>query len=355
MKRIVLYDIDSKIPNFALMKISSFYKNLGYTVIFSKKIKYIKANKYVASSVFYNEKSMSRIKALNEIYGSDIKIGGSGVNLSKKLPKKIDKCFPDYELYKHRSYAMGFLTRGCNKKCSFCLVPRKEGKLNSNYASFDNFVPKKQNKVMLLDNNLLASKKSFSIIESIKRRNYSVNFSQTLDIFYLNKDIFNLLIKTKSMNSRFTRRMFYFSCNSVRQTKLFYKNESYLRKFGRGAVTVIVMFGYNTTLSEDYEILSMTKKLRLIPFVQRYIPIPNTPAKIPKNYFDMDLDKIAAIKFRTNGQNGEKFLRYVNQLYFKTYGKYYLPILNAIYRYNNKKGINKYLRQPHLISKKQYC
>jgi len=115
------------------------------------------------------------------------------------------------------------------------------------------------------------------------------------------------------------------------------------------------MFGYNTTLSEDYEILSMTKKLKLIPFVQRYIPIPNTPAKIPKNYFDMDLDKIAAIKFRTNGQNGEKFLRYVNQLYFKTYGKYYLPILEAIYRYNNKKGINKYLRQPHLISKKQYC
>lgn len=337
------------------MKISSFYKKLGYTVILSKNITYIKANKYFASSVFYNEKSMSRINALNEIYGSGINIGGSGVNLSKKLPKKIDKCFPDYELYKHRSYAIGFLTRGCNKKCSFCLVPRKEGKLNSNYASFDNFVPKKQNKVMLLDNNLLASKKSFAILESIKRRNYSVNFSQTLDISYLNKDIFNSLIKTTSMNSRFTRRMFYFTCNTVRRTKLFYKKERYLRKFGRDAVTVIVMFGYNTTLSEDYEILSMTKKLGLIPFVQRYIPVPNIPAKIPKNYFDMDLDKIAAIKFRTNGQNGEKFLRYVNQLYFKTYGKYYLPILKAIYRYNHKKGINKYLRQPHLISKKQYC
>jgi len=304
---------------------------------------------------------MSRITALNEIYGSDINIGGSGVNLNKKLPKKIDTCFPDYELYKHQSYAIGFLTRGCNKKCSFCLVPRKEGNFNSNYASFnsnyasfDNFVPKHQNKVMLLDNNLLASKQSFAMLESIERRNYSVNFSQALDISYLNENIFNLLINIKSMNSRFTRRMFYFSCNTVRQTQLFYKKERYLRKFGRDAVTVIVMFGYNTTLSEDYEILLMTKKLGLIPFVQQYMPIPDTSAKIPKNYFDMDLDKIAAIKFRTNGQNGEKFLRYVNRLYFKTYGKYYLPILETIYKYNNKKAINKYLRQPHLISEKQY-
>lgn len=148
--------------------------------------------------------------------------------------------------------------------------------------------------------------------------------------------------------------MYYFSCNTVNQAKIFYKKEECLRKFGRNTVTVIIMFGYNTKLSEDYEILSMTRKLGLLPFVQEYAPIPDIPCKIPEDYFDMDLDKIAAIKFRTNGQNGEKFLRYVNKLYFKTFRKYYLPILKAIYRYNNKNGINKYLKQPHLISDKQY-
>jgi hypothetical protein len=69
----------------------------------------------------------------------------------------------------------------------------------------------------------------------------------------------------------------------------------------------------------------------------------------------MDLDLVAAIKFRTNGQNNEKFLRYVNKLYFQKFGKYYLPLLNAIYRYNNKLAINKYLRKPNLISQKQYA
>ncbi len=48
-----------------------------------------------------------------------------------------------------------------------------------------------------------------------------------------------------------------------------------------------------------------------LPFIQEYVPIPDIPPKIPEDYFDMDLDKIAAIRFGTNGRNGEKFLRYV--------------------------------------------
>jgi len=354
MKRIVLYDIDGKIPNLALMKISSFYKKSGYGSILSRCITYIKADIYFASTIFHNEKSLKCVKTLLDMYGSDICIGGSGINLQKKLLDETDRCFPDYELYNHNSYSIGFLTRGCNNYCSFCLVPKKEGKLNSNYASFDDFVPERQKKVMLLDNSLLASDKSYEILESIIKRNYIINFSQSLDISYLNEDTFNLLIKIKSMNSRFTKPMYYFTSNTVNQAKIFYKKEWYLKKFERGTVTVIIMFGYNTKLSEDYEILLMTRKLGLFPFVQEYAPIPGVPSKIPEDYFDMDLDKIAAIRFRTNGQNNEKFLRYVNKLHFKTYGKYYLPLLKAIYRYNNKKGINKYLEQPHLLSDKQY-
>ena len=354
MKRIVLYDIDGKIPNLALMKISSFYKKLGYRAILSRGTAYIKADIYFAGTIFHNEKTIKCTKTLTDMYGSDINIGGSGINLRKRLPDEIDRCFPDYELYNHNSYSIGFLTRGCNNNCSFCLVPKKEGKLNCNYASFDDFVSENQKKVMLLDNSLLASDKSSEILESIIKRNYMINFSQTLDISYLNEDTFNLLIKIKSMNSRFTKPIYYFSCNAVNRAKIFYKKEGYLRKFGRDTVSVIIMFGYNTKLSEDYEILLMTKKLGLLPFVQEYAPIPGVPSQIPEDYFDMDLDKIAAIRFRTNGQNNEKFLRYVNKLHFKTYGKYYLPLLKAIYRYNNKKGINKYLEQPHLLSDKQY-
>jgi len=354
MKTVVVYDIDSYIPNLALMKISAFYKNQGYKVKLSNQVKYIRADKYFGSAVFHNEHTKLKIKALYSEFGSDIQIGGSGYCLKQKLPDEIDSCFPDYKLYNHNKYALGFLTRGCNKRCVFCLVSRKEGRLNHSYADFEDFVPKHQKNVMLLDNNLLASENSTEILEKIIRRKYYVNFSQSLDIYRLTNRNVELLRKVNSVNSRFTYPMIYFSCNSVRQAKQFYTRENLLRSFGREAVTVIIMFGYNTRLSEDYAMLMMAKKLGLVPFVQQYKPVPGIPSKLPEDYFDMDLDEIAAIKFRRNGQNNEKFLKYVNRLYFQKYGKYYLPLLRSIYRYNHKSGINKFLDKVELISEKQH-
>ena len=354
MKKVVIYDIDSKIPNLALMKISAYYKKRGCQVRISKEIQYIRADKYFGSAIFNNERSNTNVKILLKIFGSDIQMGGTGYSLKTLLPTEIDACFPDYELYNHNKYAIGFLSRGCNKSCPFCLVPRKEGKLHSNYASFDDFVPKNQQNVMLLDNNILAVDNATEIIELIIKRNYNVNFSQTLDIDYLTAKNDTLLKNINSVNSRFTRQMIYFSCNSIRQSRIFFQKEPYLKSFGRNHVTVVIMFGFNTKLSEDYAILMMTKKLGLIPFLQEYMPIFDTPSQIPTDYFDMDLDLVAGIKFRTNGQNNEKFFRYVNRLYFKKFGKYYLPLLEATYRYNNKSGINKYLRKPDLITEKQY-
>ncbi len=64
MKTIVVYDIDGFIPNFALMKISTFYRNKGYKVRLSKEIIYIKGCRYFASAVFHNEGTDRKIKAL---------------------------------------------------------------------------------------------------------------------------------------------------------------------------------------------------------------------------------------------------------------------------------------------------
>jgi hypothetical protein len=164
LKRIVIYDIDSKIPNLALMKISAYHKKRGYDVKITKDIRYIRADYYFSSSVFHNERSNLKVSALLDLFGSDIQMGGSGCSLKTRLPDEIDACFPDYELYNHKKYAIGFLTRGCNKSCRFCLVPKKEGRLNSQYATFDDFVPKNQRNIMLLDNNILVRQASLALL-----------------------------------------------------------------------------------------------------------------------------------------------------------------------------------------------
>ena len=148
---VVLYDVDSKIPNLALMKLSSFFKSKGYHTLLSRKPQRIPADRYFASVVFSSEKSLNQAERLTELYGDRITIGGAGVDLKTILAEEVERCFPDYDLYSHTQYALGFLTRGCNKRCAFCVVPKKEGHLRQNYSTFDDFVPKNQQNVMLLD------------------------------------------------------------------------------------------------------------------------------------------------------------------------------------------------------------
>ena len=352
--KVVLYDVDSKIPNLALMKLSSFYKSKGCQTLLSMEPRHIPADRHFASVVFNSEKSLNQVELLTNLYGDRITIGGTGVDLKTTLEDDVERCFPDYGLYAHTRYALGFLTRGCNKRCAFCVVPKKEGRLRPNYSTFDDFVPKYQQNVMLLDNNLLAAPNVNELLEEMAKKRLNINFSQTLDIQYLTDEIYQKLRQVRSVNSRFTREMMYFSCNTAKQAQWFIHKSHMLRGFGKERVTAVIMFGFNTRLSEDFSILTIMKKLGVIAFVQEYRPIFGVPARIPENYFDMDLDEIAEFRIRSNGQNGEKFLRYVSRLYLKRYGRYYLPILKAIYRYNNKPRLQYYLDRPHLLSVKMY-
>jgi hypothetical protein len=111
------------------------------------------------------------------------------------------------------------------------------------------------------------------------------------------------------------------------------------------------MFGFDKTLAEEYAILTMLRELRLIPFLQEYMPLRGQSPRPPANYFDIDIDRIADIRFGRNGRNNEKFLGFVIRRYFETFGQYYLPLLEARYRYNQKQAIKRYLRDPALVTR----
>ncbi len=68
------------------------------------------------------------------------------------------------------------------------------------------------------------------------------------------------------------------------------------------------------------------------------------------SYLKADLDAVIRLTFRSNGQNWEKYLRWVSRLYFQTFGRFYLPLLKIIYRYNRRENIHKFLDQPDLLT-----
>jgi hypothetical protein len=218
-ERVALYDIDSRIPNLALMKLSTYYRQRGCEILLckihaaQKESQRIDADLCFASSVFYTNQSAARVQTLKRLYNDKIEIGGSGESLSKRLPPEVERCFPDYSLYHHSLYALGFLTRGCNKRCPFCIVPIKEGRLKERSSSFSDFVPSGQGNVMLLDDNLLMFEGVKELLQEMIDRQFAVNFSQTLDIAYLDEQKYDLLRRIDYRNARFNNQMIYFSLN----------------------------------------------------------------------------------------------------------------------------------------------
>lgn len=198
--KVLLIDVDSTIPNLALMKISAYHKSIGDEVGF-----HINDPEKVYASVIF-KKNKHLVDGLKFLYpDAELDIGGSGYDLTKKLPDQIESMSPDYDLYPDCDRYYGFTTRGCIRNCPFCIVPRKEGKFRTNYvspfvalANITNGYSRQYNKIEFLDNNILAKKKWFyQLCDILKQRNLLVDFNQGLDIRLVDDDVARHLAKLK--------------------------------------------------------------------------------------------------------------------------------------------------------------
>lgn len=205
--KILLIDVDSKIPNLALMKISAYHKAHGDEVGFNIS----DPDKIYASVIF--RKNAHAVDGLRFYYpNAEIDIGGSGYDLAKKLPDEIEEMTPDYDLYPDCESYYGFTTRGCIRNCYFCIVRKKEGKFRRLYEDvddmWDHFIPENINgkmfdRITFFDNNILADKQWFLELArdlDYKRYGYKVDFNQGLDIRLVDREIAEALAKMRPIN-----------------------------------------------------------------------------------------------------------------------------------------------------------
>lgn len=153
--KVLLIDLDSKIPNLALMKLAAYHKAQGDQVGFTVD----DPNRIYASIVFdWNRDKLNGLKLLYP--EAEVIIGGTGYDLTTKLPEEVERIRPDYSLYPGLNQSIGFTTRGCIRNCSFCVVRRKEGKL-TRWQHPEEFHDLSFNRIQLLDNNWLADREWF--------------------------------------------------------------------------------------------------------------------------------------------------------------------------------------------------
>ena len=347
---VLLVDVDGKLPNLALMKLSRCFKAQGRKVALARGVKELpSAGTVLASCVFSTAPSAMRVEILRRRYGATVQVGGSGVDLRLRLAPDIEALAPDYSLYPELGErALGFLTRGCPRHCPFCVVPVKEGAPRQ-VSDLDTLLQDRQ-KLVLLDDNLLAHPSALGLLEEMARRDLAVNFNQTLDVRMLRPDSAALLRRIRCSNPAFTRRNYYFSLNDAQHLDLVRERYALLQTSRRDNVEFVCMYGFNTSLAEDVKRLRF---LRSLPgayvFMQRYQPVPGGPSADLSLLFDERadglLDELVRIVFTQNMKSMETYYRWLALQYAAQCRRIHHCLVKTLFRYNGRPRMGGFLHR----------
>lgn len=177
--RVALLEVDSSYPNLALMKAAAWHRQRGDSVewynVFDEYDRLYMSKVFTFTPDWYHP--------ITNVRGEILR-GGTGYDVTTRLPPEIDRMQPDYSIYPQidRRTSYGFLTRGCVRKCPWCVVPLKEGGVTP-YNDIDEITQGGERpNAVLMDNNILAAGEyGREQLRKIIRRRYRVDFNQGLD------------------------------------------------------------------------------------------------------------------------------------------------------------------------------
>ena len=270
--KIGLIDVDGhNFPNLALMKISAWHKAQGDNVEWCFPLSHY--------DIVYQS------KVFDDTYSPDIdwypqadKIikGGTGYGLDNKLPAEIEHIYPDYSIYPEltKDTAYGFLTRGCPRGCTFCIVAGKEGRRSIKVADLSEFW-RGQKKIVLLDPNILACRDHSDLLQQLIDSKAWVDINQGLDIRMTNERNIELINQIKVKEIHFAWD------NAGDDLKPYFENYSKLAKhkphghFG----TVYCLTNFGSTMEENLYRIYTLRDIGYDPYVMVYDK-PNAPKEI---------------------------------------------------------------------------
>jgi len=113
------------------------------------------------------------------------------------LVKEAEDLLPAYDLVPQWKWSILFASRGCPNRCAFCAVPKLEGKLNSCKESIKHLVYPGHTRLILWDNNILASPSWQSIVREAMELGIVVDYNQGLDAMLITPAVAETLSKLK--------------------------------------------------------------------------------------------------------------------------------------------------------------
>lgn len=274
--KIGLIDVDGhNWPNLCLMKLSAWHKAQGDTVEWWWG--FGEYDRVYMSKVFDDTYSPDVPEPYNT---REIIKGGTGYGLDNCLPDEVEHIYPDYSLYPKltQDTAYGFLTRGCPRGCSFCIVAEKEGRASQKVADLSEWWRGQKN-IKLLDPNLLACREHIDLLGQLAKSGAWADFTQGLDCRLITEENVQAINMVKLKEIHFAWDYMAESEAVVLGLK---KYAAYATRKPHGQyATVYVLTNYDTTMEENLYRIYTLRDMGYDPYVMVY-DNPNAPVEIKR-------------------------------------------------------------------------
>jgi hypothetical protein len=235
LRHVRITQLDGKLPNLALMKLSHWHKARGDDVLFTRQAhRDILEPDYDAvygSAIFkFSDKKLARF--LSDF--PDAVIGGTGTDRKHTVEDHIGPYeHYDYSLYPDFKPSIGFTQRGCRLSCKFCVVPGKEGKPRSVSTVADIWRgeghPKK---LHLLDNDFFGQDQWRERIAEIREGRFKVCLNQGINVRHLTPEAAEALATLEYRDDAFQERRLYTAWDNLKDEGVFFKGVDMLENAG---------------------------------------------------------------------------------------------------------------------------
>lgn len=306
-----------RFPNLACEKISAYWKAKGaevklllnYDCLLDRSYKKIYISKVFTDTpcpdYLYNENWLKNHPR--------ILIGGTGFHFDKAqpLPDEIEHYMPDYHLYdewisitiekakkeyeknnkefdekkykiqfkEYLEYSIGFLTRGCFRKCGFCVNQKYNHVFK--HSPLNEFYDPSRKKICLLDDNFLGCPKWKEMLEELILTGRQFKFKQGLDERILTDEKCQMLFNSK-YDGDFT-----FAFDKISDYDIIHEKLKLISKYKqKKSVKFYVLVGYDSVDAKDIKNAFIRIDLLLrygcLPYIMRFQNKNDTPWKQSK-------------------------------------------------------------------------
>lgn len=280
MAKVRLTQLDGSLPNLALMKLSHWHKEKGDEVYFEKSVtKGVFEPEYdivYGSTIFTTTEKKTRL-FLSQFPNAII--GGTGWDTNLKVEHLIGCGDYDYEKYDYSIYpefkhSIGFTQRGCRLRCSFCVVPKKEGKMTVVNSIYDIWRNNTERKIHLLDNDFFGQELWETRANEIIEGDFKVCFNQGINVRLIHKEGAEKLAKMKYMDDQFKTKRIYTAWDNRRDESIFMKGINIMLDAGIKPhhIMVYMLCGYWKweTFDDIYYRFKRMTEMGLMPYPMVY-------------------------------------------------------------------------------------